>query len=313
MTSGYRAIREGAAILRLRGRGNIRVTGEDRVRLLHAMTTNHIQQISAGHGCYALLLNAQGRMLADLHVLVMPEFILLDTEPDAFETVYAHLDRYIIADDVTLENQSAQTAAIGVEGPNSRDVLHALNAPIPEALHDTLEWEKALVSKMTATGAEGYRIFAPVDDETAFIEQLRKAGAVDADDEDARTARIENGRPRFRDDFSDRYLPNEAQLFSALHFNKGCYLGQEIVERVRSRGQVHRLLVPLRIVGDQLPASGSELTMDGGKVGEITSAAYSPALGMVAALGYVRDGYAEPGKQLQCGDRTVTVTAERPS
>ena len=102
MTLGYQAIREAAAVLDLSGRGRIRATGEDRVRLLHAMSTNHIQQLGPHQGCYAFFLNSQGRILADAHILVLADSILLDTEPEIREKVYAHLDQYIIADDVTL-------------------------------------------------------------------------------------------------------------------------------------------------------------------------------------------------------------------
>src|SRR5712692_8434989 len=117
MGPGYQALRESVGYLDLSARGKIFVTGEDRVRLLHAMTTNHIQQLQPGQGCYAFFLNAQGRILADVNLLVLPDRILLDLEPELRERVYQHLDKYIIADDVTLEDASDAWTALDVEGP----------------------------------------------------------------------------------------------------------------------------------------------------------------------------------------------------
>src|SRR6201982_2259687 len=111
MEPGYQALRETAGTLDLSARGKIFLTGEDRVRLLHAMSTNHIQQLQAGEGCYAVFLNPQGRILADANVFVMAERILLDVEPEVRERVYQHLDKYVIADDVTLEDVSGAVCA----------------------------------------------------------------------------------------------------------------------------------------------------------------------------------------------------------
>lgn len=313
MTAGYRALREGAALIDLSERGKIRATGEDRVRLLHAMTTNHIEQLAPGEGCYAMLLNAQGRMLADLHVLAFEDHLLLDTEPETREKVREHLDRYIIADDVTLEDLTHELATLGVEGPQSRTVLEKLGACVPEKLYGTAAWGERIVARLSATGAEGYWIILPRAAREELAAGLSAAGAVEASAEDVRVVRLENGRPRYGEDLTERFIINEAQLWRALHFNKGCYLGQEIVERVRSRGQVHRRLVRLRIDTDAAPAAGAELTAEGKTAGEITSAAYSPAFNAVVALGYVRDPYARPGAVLALGQAPVRVVAAEPA
>src|SRR5271154_3085396 len=129
--TGYDSLRNRAAWLDVSNRGKIKLTGEDRARLLHAMTTNHIQQLTPGTGCYAFFLTVQGRILSDVNVLCRPDYLLLDLEPETREKVYLHLDHYIIADDVTLEEPSL--AAVAVEGPKSAEVLHAVGAPTPEA------------------------------------------------------------------------------------------------------------------------------------------------------------------------------------
>jgi tRNA-modifying protein YgfZ len=282
--NGYEALRTGAAWLDLSERGKIKLTGEDRARLLHAMTTNHVQQLTTGAGCYAFFLNTQGRILSDVNILCRPDHFLLDLEPETREKIYRHLDRYIIADDVTLEDLTAETATIAVEGPKSREVLEAAGAPAPEADYASAEWGTRVVARLSVTGGLGFFIFAPALEKEKLLAELEAAGAAAGDAEALRVVRLEHGRARYGEDLSERFLAQEANQPHALHFSKGCYLGQEIVERVRSRGQVHRVLMPLQLDAKEPPPAGTKL--EGGT--EITSAAYSPALDKVVALANVR-------------------------
>jgi len=281
--NGYDALRNGAAWLDLSTRGKIKLLGEDRARLLHAMTTNHIQQLTPGTGCYAFFLTVQGRILADVNVLCRPDHFLLDLERETREKVYQHLDHYIIADDVTLEDVTGSTATIAVEGPKSAEVLHTAGAPTPEVDYSSAEWGTRLVARLNSTGSPGFFVFAPEGEKAELIAELEAAGAVAGDAEAFNVVRIEHGKARYGDDLSERFLAQEANQPHALHFSKGCYLGQEIVERVRSRGQLHRVLMPLVLDEKQPPAPGTKLENS-----EITSAAYSPALDKVVALAYVR-------------------------
>jgi aminomethyltransferase len=282
--TGYEALRNGAAWLDVSARGKIKVMGEDRGRLLHAMTTNHIQQLTPGNGCYAFFLTVQGRILSDVNVLCRPDHFLLDLEPETREKVYQHLDHYIIADDVTLEDVSETLAAIAVEGPASAEVLQAMGAPTPEVDYASAEWGTRLVARLNTTGSPGFFVFVPVAGKAELISQLEAAGAVAGDAEAFNVVRLEHGKARYGVDLSERFLAQEANQPPALHFSKGCYLGQEIVERVRSRGQIHRVLTPLVLEGKEPPAPGAKLETGT----EFTSAAYSPALDKVVALAYVR-------------------------
>ncbi len=283
--TGYDALRTRAAWMDLSARGKIKLVGEDRARLLHAMTTNHIQQLTPGSGCYAFFLNDKGRVLADANVLCLPDYFLLDVEKETREPLYQHLDRFIIADDVTLEDMTDATATVALEGPQAADVLQRAGGPIPETDFSSLDWGEWVVARLNSTGSPGFFIFVPASEKEALIARLEAAGAEPADAEAARVVRLEHGKPRFSEDISERFLAQEANQPHALHFSKGCYLGQEIVERVRSRGQIHRVLKPLILDVKEPPAPGSKLE-DG--TSEITSAAYSPALDKVVALAYVR-------------------------
>jgi folate-binding protein YgfZ len=281
--TGYEALRQRAAWIDLSARGKIKLTGEDRARLLHAMSTNHIQQLTPGAGCYAFFLTDKGRVLADANVLCRPDYFLLDVEPEAHQPLYQHLDRYIIADDVTLDDATESMATIAVEGPKAVEVMQRAGAPIPDREYSTVDWGEFTVAGLNSTGSPGFFIFSPASEKTALISRLEAAGAEPADAEAARVVRLEHGKPRFGEDISERYLAQEANQPRALHFSKGCYLGQEIVERVRSRGQIHRMLKPVTLETTEPPVPGTKLGTT-----EITSSAFSPALGRAVALGYVR-------------------------
>jgi len=305
--TGYDALRNHAAWLDLSTRGKIKLTGEDRARLLHALTTNHIQQLTPGAGCYAFFLNDKGRIVSDVNVLCLSEYLLLDIEPETRETLYQHLDRFIIADDVTLEDRTAATATIAIEGPDAAEVLRRAGATPPDRDYGTAPWGDRLVARINSTGNLGFFIFAPLEDKAALIAALEMAGAAPADWESFRVVRLEHGKPRYGEDITDRFLAQEANQPHALNFNKGCYLGQEIVERVRSRGQVHRVLMPLQLDTNTPPEPGSKLHIGEANVAEITSAAFSPALGRVVALGYVRTEHARPHTAMTLGEVQAEV------
>jgi folate-binding protein YgfZ len=221
MTPGLSSLLHNAGIVDVSDRGRIRVTGEDRARLLHAMTTNHIQQMKPRDMVYAFFLNAQGRIQADVWILCYDDHFLLDTEPATRQGIYEHLDRYIIADDVTLE----------------------------DITEDTYE----LI-------ARGARIHGPVQQKDEMIAKLEGEGAIMASTEDAEAARIMRFIPKYGADINDHTLPQESQLMQAIHFQKGCYLGQEIVERVRSRGHVNKLLTGFSYQAGTAPELSAEIT-----------------------------------------------------
>jgi folate-binding protein YgfZ len=307
--TGYEALRNSAAWLDLSARGKIKLTGEDRARLLHAMTTNHIQQLTPGTGCYAFFLNDKGRILADANILCRPEHFLLDLEPEARAKIYQHLDHFIIADDVTLEDVTDALATIAIEGPKASAVLQAAGAPIPEADYSTVDWGSRVVARLNSSGSLGFFIFAPASEKPQIVAQIEAAGAAAADAEAFRVVRLEHGKARYGDDIGERFLAQEANQPQALHFSKGCYLGQEIVERVRSRGQIHRVLMPLVIETKAPPEPGTKLQNGENNVAEITSAAYSPALGKVVALAYIRTEQARPRTEIQLGGIRAEVVA----
>ena len=293
--TGYDALRTRAASVDLSARGKLKVTGEDRARLLHAMSTNHILEMRPGDCRYAFFLNPQGRILADAWIVCRDDHFLLITEPETRAKLFAHLDQYIIADDAQVEDVTEQWRLVTVEGPEAGP--DARNAGQPDAL------------PFTATGLPGGARLVP--------EGSVDLGVPTADAEAARVVRIENAHPRYGEEITERFLVQETGQLQAVHFSKGCYVGQEIVERVRSRGQVHRHLRGVRIegnAGDVVPEAGAKLSVGEKELGEIVSAVYSPGLGLVAAMAYVRTEVMQPGTELSYQGRMarVSLTGPRP-
>jgi aminomethyltransferase len=208
--------------------------------------------------------------------------------------VLDHLHRFIIADDVELTDITADTAVIALEGPGAEALLPS----VPQK-----PWP------ISSTGAPGFRIFIPIGEKDVLIKALESAGAIAATPQDAEAVRLEHARPRYGADLSADHIPHEARLAGAVHFTKGCYIGQEIVERVRSRGRPNRLLTLFEIEGEAPIIRGTKFIADGKEVGEITSSAYSPAERKTLGFGYVRSEFADPGKQVKVGERTATTTA----
>jgi aminomethyltransferase len=303
MSEGYRALRHGAASLDLSARGRIRVTGRDRARLLHNVTSNEVKKLAPGSGCYAFLLTPQGRIQADLNLLCFSDHFLIDTEPELRKEVPQLILKYKVADQVELEDITGRTFAIGLEGPGAAAALTAAGAPVPAEPYAHQPWDKWIVANLSVSGEPGFQVFG--DGPAPALSS--ETGISAASEADVRQVRIENGRPRFGEDIRETTLPQESGQMHAVNFQKGCYIGQEIVERIRARGHVNKKLVRLAIDSAEAPPPGTPLVVDGKEAGEITSAVYSPELGHVAALGYLRVAYAEPGKVLHAGGFAAKV------
>ena len=295
---GYSALRESAAWLDVSKRGKIRARGEDRLRFLHAMASQPVESLSPGQGTYAFFLNAQGHIQADAELRVCQDHVLIETEPEAAGTLLRHLERFIIMDDVTLEDATASLAAIALEGPRSDAVAAEVFGELPQGSHAHLESGGVLIARSSLTGAPGLRLITAMGRKESLVADLERAGAAAARAEDFRVVRVENQVPRFGEDFSDATLPHETQRLEAVSFTKGCYLGQEIVERVRSRGQVNRLLTGLEIDGSIAPAAQSAVLFEGREVGRISSPVYSPHLGKILAFGMLRRQAAAEGSEI---------------
>ena len=289
MTAGYEALASGAAWIDLSARGRVMVRGRDRARLLHNISSNDIKNLAPGSGCYAFLLSPQGRIQADFELSCVEDHFLIDTEPDLREKVMAHILRYKVADQVELEDRTASTVALGIEG-------QATEGPGGQAIRAAVA--DGTVAPFRLTGQAGFRVYGEREAAGEWIRRLENAGVVPATAEDARRIRIENGKPRYGEDIRDTTLPQESQQMHAVSFQKGCYIGQEIVERIRAQGRVNRKLARLEIEGEAEIPPASKVMAGEKEGGEVTSAVYSPRARRVVAMAFLRSEYFEPGTAL---------------
>ena len=293
------ALLHAAAIAPLDSTGWIRVTGEDRVRWLNGMVTNAIQTLAPGEGCYNLVLNAQGRIQGDLTAFPLEGSILLETTRDQIPALLAHLDHFIIMDDVELADISDSRHGLLVDGPQAAKLIAAIDISSEDDLEPLelvhVTWHSASIDLIRAHSPLIPRFEVWTDAATlrTIRDQLLIAGATAVSPEALEHLRLLEGTPRYGADIRNTAtahdLPQETAQTRALHFSKGCYLGQEIVERIRSRGNVHRTLSGFQLTGT-LPAPGTALTAEGKPVGELTSVAAIPLPSgpVQLALGYIR-------------------------
>jgi len=294
LESELTALLRGAGFAQVTDRAFLRVSGSDAARWLNGMVTNAIQTLGPGEGCYNFLLNAQGRIQGDCTIYrestADPATFLLATTAVQVDAIQQHLDRFIIMDDVELTPAYEDEAGLMLIGPEAQGVLGKLGLPAVDPLR--------LVQADTEHGP--VLLFTPplgpfqryeLRGDTATIDGLRKAVAIpEVSAETLESLRLVEARPLFGADIRERDLPQETGQDQALHFSKGCYLGQEIVERIHSRGQVHRQFTAFRLTGDLPETLPAPLEAGGKPAGELTSAAVvslpeGPAL---VALGYAR-------------------------
>jgi folate-binding protein YgfZ len=317
--SQLHALLQGAAIAGLEQTGWIRVTGSDRVRWLNGMATNSVQDLAAGSGAYNFFLNAQGRIQAVGNIFAAPSAasaeLLIETSRQQVATLIPYLDHYIIMDDVELADISASRHGLTIIGPRAATLLAGLGLSadtLNELESRTLSWNSTTVSVIRAYGplVPRYEIWADrADDILALQKALEEAGATPCEPVALDWLRLLEGTPLYGIDIRDRDLPQETNQTRALHFNKGCYLGQEIVERIRSRGSVHRTFTTFLLEGT-LPEPGAILESAGKPAGELTSIAAIPLPGnhgpyLQRALGYIRREALERHEPVQYSGGTV--------
>lgn len=302
----HRAVRESAGLFDLAFRSILSAKGSDRARFLHNMVTNDVKGLTPGGGLYANILDVKGHILADLRIYCDQDQFLLATDADLIEKVLATLSRYNIGGRVPLERLGL--VAQSLQGPKAEEILSGVvgaNLPGPDELsHAIINFknEPLRVIRYGFTGEAGFELWTSPEGarivKQTLIEGGGLGGVTSCGSAALETLRIEVGIPVYGNDLAEDTLPLEAGIFDALSFNKGCYIGQEIVERARSRGCVNWKLVGMFVGSAEAPLTGEKLLREGKPLGEVTSACVSPTLGRTIAMGYVRREVSEPGNLL---------------
>ncbi len=349
----HTALHETAGVLDLSFRSRLCLTGADRVRFLHGQITNDVKRLRPGEGCYAALVTAKGKMQSDLNVFALPDELLLDFEPGLTATVTARLEKYLVADDVQVVDVAPHFGLLSVQGPQAEVVVRALGlfTEIPTREFDFVKITDATLGEIylmnqprldggtrrreeaeiatppaalrlltTAVTNVGFDLFVPTASLGAVAEKLiaaaKAVGGCACGWAAFEIARAEAGIPRFGVDMDETNIPLECGIEArAVSYQKGCYIGQEVINRIHSIGHVNRELRGLRLAEEPptLPAKGDKLFHAGKEVGHVTSALHSPTLNATIALGYVRREANAVGTELRLrtgdGEHGATIVA----
>jgi folate-binding protein YgfZ len=287
MKEEVQAIRSGAAVVLRPEVRTLALTGPDRVRFLNGMVSNDVAKLTPGRGQLAVKANNKGRIEGMLRVRMSEDALLLDVRDVVAAKILEVLDKFIVMDDCTIRDVSAERQILGLYGPESKKVLAGAGLD-PGALdpHAFVVKGGATIIRDTWLFVDGYELH--VEDAEALREKLIGAGATAISSEALDAARIEAGVPIDGVDLDEETIPLEARLEHAIDYEKGCYVGQETIARATNFGQVRHVLVGLDIGGEQAPPHGAKIVSGGKETGEITSAVVSPTLGRPIGIGYVR-------------------------
>lgn len=316
--SEHLAVRSDIGITDISYQGVLELTGEDRASFLHRLVSNDVENLSVGEGNYSTLLTHRGKIIADIYVYNLEESIYIITAPQVIDTLFTELDKYIIADDVELKKVT-DVGIIAVAGPTSRELVEsALDTENLDSLTEygsiSVEFNNDCVHCIRSDifGGIGFQLITS----SGNLEELWKSLTSFRTDvtpfgyQTQESLRIEAGTPVYSKELTDSVIPLEAELDYAIDFEKGCYIGQEIVARMKYRGHPNRLLRGIEIQSDEIVPINTKIYDGDKEIGWVTSSTYSPSLVKQIALGYVRMAYTDPGStvQLAVSDGHITGT-----
>ena len=307
-TTGYSAVRDGGAgLIDLSARGRLLVSGSEAVSFLNGLITNDMKTLAVSSWMPAVFPNVQGRLLAAVRIIHRADGFLIDTESATLETVAKLLERFTLAGDFRVTEVTKNTSLFSVQGPKAAEVMgNALSEPAASVERQKMltaqleNHSKPGIIRATHTAEDGFDLFVDVSEAPKLWELLTKAGAQPVSSEGMETLRIEGGIPRYGVDMDETNVVTETNLDDAVSFTKGCYIGQEIIARIRYRGHVAKKLTGVILESEVRLESGAKiLSSDEKEIGRVTSFAFSPRLDRTVALGYVKYDYLAPGTNVR--------------
>jgi aminomethyltransferase len=305
----YRALRESAGLRDVSYFGKIRITGKDSRKFLQGKITNDANLLTPGQGIFATALDIKGHIQADMKIYGFSDHLLMVLMHYAKEHILKFLDRYIISEDVQLKDVTEDYGMLQVLGPQAETLLRQREiSDLPAHLYSFVRVSVAGISAEVIRLGAGFALLCAAADTPALLSALdvQPVGMRAFD-----TFRIESGMPLFKRDFDDSNFPQEARLDSTLNFNKGCYLGQEVMARIDAQGHVNKFLMGIASTGQMNP--GDVLCKGEKEIGRITSVTQSPKLGQGLAMGYVRREFAKDGEPVEIGGhRTTGIVKQLP-
>lgn len=320
-------IRKKAGLVDQSHRGKLRLKGNDRTEFLNGMVTNDIKSLTIGEGVYAAVTTDKAKILADCRVHCLSDTLWLDLENEVTEKIRKHLDRYVIASDVTIEDVTEQWGLLSIYGPSSAEIVTQWSglSPLPQKEYSTtlfsIEETSVLLTRNEITGEVGYDLYVPMERLIWLWNQLMQVGhshglfpvGLDALD----SLRIEAGIARYGADMDESNFPMEGGLEKkAISYTKGCYIGQETIARADAQGRMNKRLMGLELAGESVPKKGQSIQArpespgaEGHVVGTVTSAVKSPTLGKVIAMGYLHRDFIKPGTEISIAGQPAKVVS----
>ena len=320
MGSEYQAVREGGAGLidLTASRGRIRVSGSEATTFLNGLVTNDMKTMSKHRWMPAAFPTVQGRLIGAVRVIRAADpLFLIDTDAASHEGVLKTISRFTMAGDFYVTDVTAQTSMLSVQGKQaaavSEKVLRAGLYDLPRNYVVEIFWQNSNVTilRATQTSEDGFDIVIDADKAAELRQALEQAGAQPVSEDTREILRIEAGIARYGRDMDETNIVTETNLDDAVSFTKGCYLGQEIIVRIKHRGHVAKKLTGLRFDTDRQIKPGAIVEVDGKEIGRVTSTAVSPKVGSIG-LGYVRYEYLDAGTKVLVEDEISATVTELP-
>ena len=292
----YRAARQAVALLDRSAFGRLRISGADGLELLNRLSTNKLTDIEPGHGAATVLTTNKGRVIDLLGIANLGDELLVIISPGTQERVTEWIDLYTFGEDIAVEDATESAAMLTVMGSDAAALLGPAAAGLDlfDSAELDLNGERVTLVRTDALGIAGYDVVAPAERAAGVWTALVDRGAVPMGEQAAETIRVEQGVPSYGRELGEEYNPLEAGLLPYVSFDKGCYIGQEVVVRLNTYLKVQKRLMGVALDGERFEA-GSRLEADGKDVGFLTSVVDSPALGRPLALGFLRTGHSEAG------------------
>ena len=306
--------RESAVAIDLSHRGNLCFSGDDTEEFLHRMLSNRVKELSTGEGAYNTFLTRQGKFISDLYMYKFETFVVASVAPGMADTLSEEIDRFIIMDQVEVANETENSFCIGLFGPDSREIIAqaGMGEPPPEE-HGHTTSDSIMIARELWTGEDGYLLMGPRDEAETLWRVLSDAGAKPAGVAALESLTLEAGVPLFGKDMTSAVNPMQAGLETkAIDFDKGCYIGQEVIAKIKYLGQVNRGLVGIKVHGKVVPEPGAAILFDEKNIGAITRSAYCPTLEGILAFSYLPRAQMEPGTEVlvHCEGADARATVE---
>jgi len=314
--SEYASVRdESSGLIDLTSRGRIRVTGSEALMFLNGLVTNDMKTLDANHWMPAVFPNVQGRILAAVRIARTSDGFLIDTESATHDRVLNTIQRFTLAGDFKVADLTDSTSMLTVQGKSAKEIVAKVLGQSP-AVHRNqtleIEWREQSLTllRATHTAEDGFDLIVPTENATALWDMLVEAGAHPTGYDVFEKLRIEAGIPRFGRDMDETNVVTETNLDDAISYTKGCYLGQEIIVRIKHRGHVAKKLTGLVFEKETAIDSGAPVQSEAGaEIGRVTSATFSPSLGRTVALAYLKYEFLSAGTRVNTNSSGRQVSA----